>query len=296
MCMLNEEQKKLRRSGLGGSDISTLLGLNPYSNRLQLYLEKVEGLEIDLSDNEAIVWGNLLEEAIANRYSEVTGKEVYSSKTAFHPKYHYFLANPDGLIRNEKRGLEIKNVGIRSSHLWGESGSQIIPEYYYTQVMHYLFVMDYDYWDVAVLIGGQELRIYTFERDREFDQIIINAGTQFWKEHVEPKVPPDADWNAPNSKSILKNLYGKSDGEEIDLGDELVKWRDVWLEAKEILKKYHQVSDGAQSHILASMRNSTLGKFSDGSSFVRKVVKVKEYTVAASEYINFSFKKGSTNE
>lgn len=294
--MLNDEQKKLRRSGLGGSDISTLLGLNPYSNRLQLYLEKVEGFEPDLSDNEAIVWGNLLEDTIAKRYSEITGKEVYESNTVVHPAYPIFLANPDRIIKGEKRGLEIKNVGNRTASLWGESGSQIIPEYYYIQIMHYMFVLDYDFWDVAVLIGGQELRIYTFERDKEFDQIIINAGTKFWEDHVLAQNPPDVEYNSPNSVSILRNIYNKVEEQPIDFADDLIKWRDVWLEAKDILKRYQQISDGAQAHILSEMRNSILGKFSDGSSFIRKVVKTKGYVVEPTEYITFTFKKGKDNE
>lgn len=290
--MLNDEQRALRRTGLGGSDIATLLGLNPYGSAHQLYLEKVEGYSQDLSDKESVIWGNLLESAIAERYSQITGKEVYESGTIRHSIYPYFLGNCDRLTRLEKRGLEIKNVGFRMANTWGESGTKQIPEYYYTQIMHYLFVFDYDFWDVAVLIGGQELRIYTFERDKEFDQIIIDAGTKFWKEHVEAKIPPPIDCEAPNAKELIKRIYNKVNEDIIELDDQLIKWRDVWINAKAEVKKYQAIADGAQSHILGEMKNAERGILRDGSSFVRKLIKTKEHTVSASEYVNFRYIKG----
>jgi putative phage-type endonuclease len=295
--MLNDEQRELRRTGLGGSDISTLLGLNPYSNLHQLYLEKVEGFTQDLSQKEAVIWGNLLEDSIAKRYAFITNRELAESGTVRHHLYPYFVATPDRLILNERRGLEIKNVGLRSSNLWGISGSKQIPEYYYTQVMHYLFVFDYDFWDVAALIGGNELRIYEFERDREFDRIIIEAGTDFWQKHVEAKVPPAIDYAMPNAKALVKRMYNDVVKQEtVELDDQITQWRDVWLEAKDIIKKYQSVADGAQAHILGEMKNAETGMLKDGTSFVRRLIKTKGFTVPASEYVNFTYKKGKIDD
>ena len=35
-----EEFMKARNTGIGGSDIATLFGINPYATRLELYLQK----------------------------------------------------------------------------------------------------------------------------------------------------------------------------------------------------------------------------------------------------------------
>lgn len=294
--MLNTAQIEARKNGLGGSDMATVIGVCPYKTEHQLYLEKTGLIEPkDLSDRESVVWGNLLEDAIARRYAEITGKEVYAiDEPVIHPDYPYFVANPDRLIKGEKRGLEIKNVGVRMSGLWGPSGSTEIPEYYVPQVMHYLFVMDYDFWDLAVLIGGQELRIYHFERDREFDDIIIDLGTKFWKNHVEKRIPPAADWNHTSGKELVKRLFPDVSDEEIALPNEFVRWRDVWLEAKEQVKAYQQVVDGAQAHLLSGMKGAGVAKLPDGSSFTRKLVKTKGYMVPDSQYVDFRFKKAGT--
>ena len=37
----HEEWLDLRRTGIGGSDAATIVGLNPYSSRYSLYLDKI---------------------------------------------------------------------------------------------------------------------------------------------------------------------------------------------------------------------------------------------------------------
>lgn len=296
-ALLNNSQLEMRKNGLGGSDIATILGLNPYKTSYQLYLEKTENIIDDtISLKESVVWGNLLEEPIAQRYADLTHKEIRTSETIIHPLFPYFLANPDRLIVGEKKGLEIKTVGSRSAHLWGESGSKIIPEYYYPQIMHYLFVLDYDSWDVAALIGGQELRIYTFERDKEFDRIIEECGTEFWENNVLKRIPPELACMAENSVGFLKKIYKTVDQEITELDEKSLSWKEVYLDALEHVKKYQTMADGAKAHFLVKMRNASIAKLPDGSSFVRKMVKVKGYSVPPSEYVNFSYRKGSHNE
>lgn len=291
--MLNTKQIDARNKGLGGSDMATVMGICPYKTEHQLYLEKTGLLEApDLSDKENVIWGNLLEDAIAKRYAEVIGKEIYAiDEPMIHPEFSYFVANPDRLIKGEKRGLEVKNVGSRMAGLWGPSGSQEIPEYYVPQIMHYLFVMDYEYWDVAALIGGNELRIYHFERDREFDDIIKDLGTRFWLEHVEKQIAPPADWMHISGRELVKRMFPTVLEEEIELPDECLKWRDVWIESKEEAKNYQKVADGAQAHLMAAIKTASVAKLRDGSCFTRKMVCRKGYTTSDTQYVDLRFKK-----
>lgn len=285
--MLTEKQKDLRRTGLGGSDIATLLGLNPYKTPFELYQDKVHGNTVE--ERESMYWGNALEEPIARRYAELTGRNLIECDTVRHPTYPYFLANPDRLINDSRIGLEIKTVGPRQTKLWGEAGSQIIPEYYYPQIMHYLFVFDYDEWDVAALLNGQEMRLYTFKRDKEFDQIIIDAGTKFWKEHVEPQIPPPISYTDPNSLILVRKLYKNIQPVETQLFH-VEPWKQIYLDAKQKAKEFNGVMDEAMVHILEAMEEAEKGLFEDGSYFLRKKVSVKGYTVQPKDYISFSYK------
>lgn len=290
--MLTDEQKLQRRSGLGGSDIATILGLNPYRTPYELYCDKVDGLTIE--ENEAMYWGNALEEPIAKRYEELTGTVLNQSVTVCHQLKPFFLANPDRLINDTRKGLEIKTVGPRSAHLWGETGSKIIPEHYYPQIMHYLFVLDYESWDVAALINGQELRLYTFERDHDFDEIIDREGTKFWKGYIEPKLPPPISYSDPKTLRLIKMKYKDVQPKSVEMFH-MEPWRQIYVEAKQKMKELNAVMDDATAHILDAMGEAEKGEFDDGSYFLRKEISVKGYTVQPKKYISFGYKKAKEN-
>ena len=64
LVMTVEEMKdrkawlKLRNSGLGGSDASVIMGMNPWKSRLALWAEKTGEIEPEeLSGNQRVYWG-----------------------------------------------------------------------------------------------------------------------------------------------------------------------------------------------------------------------------------------------
>lgn len=306
--------KEERRKGLGGTDMGAVLGVNPYKTAYQVYLEKVEGIEQDLSDNEAVVWGNLLEDAIAQRYQELYPPFdglVHFYKPSYqlnHSAYPYLIANPDRLITLSpfvcatpnadvnaipmpSEGLEIKTVGAQSAYQWGESGSQLIPGHYYVQIAHYMLVCDIPIWNVAALIGGQELRTYRFERDKEIDGFLIEAGTKFWKEHVEKRGPPPIDYSHKAAQEFIKKRYKAVSEETVVFPEEYLKWKQAYLESKKQLKYWQDKAAEAQTFVLEQLKDAGIGIFSDGSKFIRKLIKVKSYTVPEREYIRLDFKE-----
>ena len=97
------------------------------------------------------------------------------------------IADVDG-IRADGRIVEIKTA--RTQQGWGEDGTDEIPDYYKTQVQHYMTVLGATSCDVAVLIGASDFRIYTIEHDPELEELLIDAENEFWNEHVVPQVPP----------------------------------------------------------------------------------------------------------
>lgn len=282
-----------RRHGIGGSDISVILGVNPYKSSYELYLEKVEGTSKDLSNNEKVIWGNLLEEPIAERYRQITGRPAYRCGMQKHLKYPFLLANPDRISSLERRGLEIKAVGEHMKHLWGESGSQQIPEYYYCQMAHYMLVLDFPVWDVAALIGGQELRIYTFQRDKEVDEIIIREASKFWNEHVLKKIPPEKDYANESIQQLIKRKYSLVSEVEVNLPAEYVAVTNQLEEAKEHIKQYEKLRKEAEAMLLDAIGEAGKARLPDGRTFLRKSVERKGYQVEASKYVTLNLRKGA---
>lgn len=286
--MLTKEQRLLRQSGIGGSDVGILLGYNTNSTPLNLYLKKVNPLEDeDVSDNEAIYWGNSFEPNIARRYEELTGHKVLASDTCRHPEYPFILATPDGLIEGMKKGLEIKTVGKRAREHWENNK---IPKSYFMQVQHCMFVLDYDEWDLAALFEGQELKIYNFKRDKGFDKIILDVCSEFWNEHVIPQIPPPVDFSSPLALEAVKALYDKVDPTQVELDDDTQNWVKIWTEAKEQVKKHEAAVKTAQAHLLDKMGNNNTGILPNGTMLVRKEINTKGYSVGPSKYVTLTYK------
>ena len=188
----NASNPEIRKLGLGGSDAGIVLGLNPWRTRLELWQEKTGRADApDLADVESGQWGIHLEQPIAEEYMRRTGRKVRRvNRTIRHSKHYFMQGHIDRKISCISGGLEVKTVGIRSAHLWGEEGSEAIPAHYHAQVLHYLAVTGWDFFDVAALIGGQNLRIFTVERDDAEIEYLVLRECEFWENNVLDDNPP----------------------------------------------------------------------------------------------------------
>ncbi len=294
---LNAQQMAVRAQGIGGSDMAAVLGIDPYKTRYQLYLEKIGADLAPVADSLTTLRGNLLEDPIAQLYiakKRTQGEPIKlrrRNQTFRHPDYEFLLGHIDRDVVGERRGVEIKQVSWRMAREWGADGSDQVPDHYLVQINHYLLVTDYEAWELAAFIGGDELRIYHFERDPQWDSLIIQAGDDFWHNHVKPRTPPPIDYEAPTTGRLLKRLYPGTDGTRIELDHDLIHWHDVRQQALDQVKRYQAVADGATNHLLNAMGQSSIGKLPDGSGYTRKMVKKKGFTVPSSEYIDFRYRK-----
>lgn len=190
--MLTEKQRQARRSGIGGSDIGAILGVNPYKTPVQLWLEKTDQVEPeDISDKQPVRWGNILEGPVADEYARVTGRKLRKiNKTLIHKTHKWWLAHIDRDIVGEPGGLEIKTTGAFANlEAWGEPGTDQVPMSYLLQCAWYMAVVDAAWWDLAVLRGGQEFAIYTIHRDHELEAMLEAKAAEFWN-RVKTGVPP----------------------------------------------------------------------------------------------------------
>lgn len=97
-----------RLLGLGGSDIAAVLGINPFKTAYELYLEKVEGHKVDLSNNEKVLWGILLEDPIAKRYEQLTGSMLFCTGMVKHKKYPFLIAHLSGPHSQDNFSLNLR--------------------------------------------------------------------------------------------------------------------------------------------------------------------------------------------
>lgn len=209
--MPREEWLDWRRQGIGGSDAPAILGLNPYSSALAVYLDKL-GLAPEREETEAMWLGTKLEPIAAERFEEQTGKKVMRRNFLFqHPDHPWMLANIDRWVVGEDCGLEIKTTNMlnRTPFDKGE-----IPASYYVQCMHYMAVMGVSRWYLAVMVLNKDFHVFTVERDEEEISALIAAEKEFWEGNVQKQVPPAPD-GSERSGELVRALHpsGKGDGD-----------------------------------------------------------------------------------
>lgn len=182
-----------RRTFIGGSDAPVILGLVSWKTRYELYLEKRGEKEPDdLSDVERVQWGIVLEDVIAQMYTRKTGKKVRRVNSRIFDKKNIGFPRAAQIDRRIVGGgiLEIKTTDASQAAEWGPEGSAEVPPGYYAQVQHQIDTADENNAEIAVLIGGNRLRIYNIPRDDEFIAYLRKAEEAFWN-CVVKGIPPE---------------------------------------------------------------------------------------------------------
>lgn len=215
----------IRQSGIGSSDAAAAVGLNPYKSQLELWMEKTGRLNTrtethdntNEDDNTPLFWGTVLEPIVAEHYARRTGFKVRRVNAILqHPTYPWMLANLDREVvgSDAVQVLECKTAGINGAKLWRDG----VPEYVQLQVMHQLAVTGQQAADVAVLVGGHELRTYRLERDDALIEGLITLEAEFWR-HVEEDIPPPAD-ASDSAGAALRALFPSDDQRTIDVSEQ----------------------------------------------------------------------------
>lgn len=216
-----------RKQGIGGSDAGAVCGLNPYRTAIQVYYDKTSD-EVEVIDNEAMRQGRELEEYVARRFCEASGKKVRRANAMFYDENHPFmLADVDRMVVGENAGLECKTASPYAEGNWQEGK---IPLSYQLQCHHYMSVCNADAWYLAVLIYGRDFKYYKIDRDEEIIRNLIHMEKNFWNEHVLKRVIPDPDGSKVADAAIAER-FKKTESVAIPLNgfDEKLKRRQELL-------------------------------------------------------------------
>ena len=198
-----ESWLKYRKQGIGGSDAGAVCGLNPYRTAIQVYYDKTSD-SIEDVDNEAMRQGRELEEYVARRFCEASGKKVRRAHVMYYDeKNSFMLADIDRMVVGENAGLECKTASPYSEEKWRDDK---IPLSYQLQCYHYMSVCNADAWYIAVLIYGRDFKYYRIERDDEVIENLIRIEKEFWNEYVLKQVIPDPDGSKTADVAIAERF------------------------------------------------------------------------------------------
>lgn len=213
---------KGRQTGIGGSDVAAILGLSKWKTPLDVYLAKTG--EVDHEQSQAAYFGTILEDIVAKEFSKRTGLKVQkvnqqlSKNVWMHANLDRAVVNPEisGTVRVQDEAkqaetgrmlttdtiLECKTSNAFTADAWGDTqeyeivrGKVVtehrIPIAYEAQVQWYMGVTGAIRCYVAVLIGGQDFRIYEVPRNEDVISALQEKCGLFWNEYVLKGITPD---------------------------------------------------------------------------------------------------------
>jgi len=200
---------------IGGSDVSTVFGENPWTAPLELYQIKKGLMKQDDSANaNQKEMGHLMEPIVAHWYGKLTGNAVTPDTGLYqHADHPYALANLDYRTREASGAKGILECKTTSWHKAGDWADGAIPHYYELQVRFYLAVMDLEFADIACLWGTNpetDMAIRRIHRDRDIEAMIFEKLDEFI-ERLRTGTPPTmAGVNSELAMKALARVYGAS--------------------------------------------------------------------------------------
>lgn len=222
---------ELRKTGLGGSEIGTIAGLNKWESAYTLWAKKTGLIEESFETSEAMEAGTLLESFILEKYFDrLNDVQVYGSPGTYALGWQH--ANPDGLFfeNGELCLWECKTARFEDD--WNvyprgqRGGNDDIPRHYLSQVQWYLRVLGLKRAIVSVLFGGQKYREYEIFADQFLQDQDLSIATHFWNLVLQGEAP---DWDGSTStyETVRAITPGIDPSQSVELPSQL--WQDYSL-------------------------------------------------------------------
>lgn len=198
-----DEWLAIRKTGIGGSEVASVMGVNQYKSNVELFYEKLGLLDRKQDYLPVMFFGNVLEPVVADLWQywnpeKPTMEEMIINHSAQNiirrcrklkrlvtsKDFDFLYGSVDRMIVGAKGVLEIKTISKWASQQW-ETG---IPPMYFFQLQTYMYLTNSEFGEMAMLQDGRDLKVYRFERDEQTIAEILERCSHFWNRVKAAKV------------------------------------------------------------------------------------------------------------
>lgn len=265
MSNAREQWLKARSKGIGGSEIAAVMGLDPYSTPFALW-ERKTGRVVENIDNKFTRAGNYLEDAVAQMFSDAAGLEVYKPETEHfqHPEFPHLLGTPDRFV-SMKHGdavLEIKTTQKRISREDITEGNALR---WYFQVLWYMGISGKKTGFIAWLCNGVDFDYIQIDFQPDIFADMVQAGNDFWINHVQANVPPPPLTKEDIMKSINKVLPDAIEGPQ-----DALRYHAQIKENSARIKELEQANDELKTAVQLMMGDKSVMTYQGAPLFTWK--------------------------
>ena len=253
---------KVRNDSIGGSEAAAIVGMNPWKSEYTLWLEKTgQSQQEDISENECVHFGTILEQVVADEFCRREGKKVRKCGLFRSNKYPFMTASFDRLLVGEDAGLECKTSNAFKREEWDEGE---IPPNYYVQCQHYMLVSGLPRWYIACLIGGNHFVSWVVERNDDDIAALEQAEIAFW-DKVQRHIMPEVD-GSESSTDSLKKMYKGGNNEPIVLPQESMDLLKRLDELKALKSDIDSQTKDIQNKLCAMLGDNEIGIIGEGDN------------------------------
>jgi len=250
-----------RRLTLGASEISAVVGLNPYQGPVSVwaaktdpnYVNDVPRMDLDGKIHPVDV-GHALERAVlVDLYARPRGYLLDFPGTVVCEEEPWASATPDALVRGTPLGAECKIVGTRQMHRWSDDeaeGPEGIPTEVNCQAQWQAWVRKLAAVDVVALIGT-EVRVYNVPRHEEMIAVLVAAGRDFWTRCVIGGQMPVQIDGSEATRRVLERHFGKESRGMLEPTPAVLATAIAYADSGGFVKQYEAEKKQAGNHLRA---------------------------------------------
>ncbi len=238
------EWLELRKTGIGSSEVATIVGLNPWETPYQLWRRKV-GIDAPKEENFAMRAGHYLEDAVSRFWADETGREIIKRSAGdwlIRDDDRPFLqVSPDRTywLTGEKRNDGNKGI-LECKTTQMAVDADDLPKHWFCQVQYQLGVAGLEHGSIAWLCSGREFGYKDIDLVPDFYQWLVEEVSRFWHDHVLARVEP----SAISVKDVLLKYNRHADGKIIEVGADIL---DACAELKEVKRQIKALEESQSS-------------------------------------------------
>lgn len=189
-----QEWLQLRGSGIGSSEVATIIGLNPWETPYMLWRRKT-GREQAKPENFAMRAGHILEDAVAQFFQEDSGHTVIKSSAGdwlvVDDERPYMRVSPDRTFYLEGTSNKTGNKGILECKTTQKTiDPDDLPKHWFCQLQYQLGVAGYERGALAWLTAGRDFDFRFIDFAPDFYGWLTEEVERFWTDYVQKDVEP----------------------------------------------------------------------------------------------------------
>lgn len=238
---------------VGASEVSSVMGVNPYKNIIDLAIEKMQPPQVR-AQNDAMKRGTYLEQGLLDYASAELGCTIVTPDVMY--LNGRIISTLDGLTNDPSRVFEVKTTTG-----WVQGDPCLHEWFWQAQAQMHCTGVD----KVTFIVLDRQLRITMFDvlRDDEAIADMVDKVEAFCTAIDDERLPEEVELSAEQ----VSKLHPTPDAGEIEIGTAGLELVQRWQAAKEMLKHYQDEEQTLKDALANLLRNHDAGSI-DGHKVI----------------------------